>query len=191
MIHVCKIFPDSFEETEYPRQHIQRLRRHPLYKESYIVMIVESNMSWLTADRLALIAAKFPPYTIVTTDSDHHVGVYTDNISKIRYQVYTNKFLVEKKLGLVDEHQMIGLNVKKDLPILKKQLEQFEIKYKRPPDNSEGFVLGRITTSGKSQGKQDDAVMCLQINLYWQVVKHLDTRFKHTCQMRGYALSSS
>lgn len=157
--------------------HVAKLRSLACFRSAVFYIYIESNMSWVGADRLACILQDdiYQPVHIECSDRSgkHKSGVWTDGPNKEQMVHLLNQSLAEN--SLVFARAITGSAPERDRIELIKQLEMYRKDVKEPLDLVRGTT--RISYSGKSPGVKDDLAMTLQICLYWSQRKIRDTRY--------------
>jgi hypothetical protein len=176
--------------------HYLAYRSDQRYKASWPQNFIESQMSYLEADRVAklIMQPRFQPVAIESRDPKglQRFGVPTGKNEKILYcdRLYTA--LVNEKLhfshDLICPHssrQRVGPDVDALKESLRKQLNNFRREVEAPSNPETGTY--KVHYTGKAGGLKDDLVMALGMLLYWAQLKQTtDKQFRENCMQKGF-----
>lgn len=170
------------------RGHIRALKDHPVYGQAKLVVFIEANMSYISADWIAdKIRLETSNLIIESRDpsSRNRIGVWTANFEKEAY-AWTLRSIVEND-NLYFASQMIGEKLDKDIVELESQFRQFRMERREPADP--GFDKFRYAYTGKTTGgTKDDLLLALMIATYWDKRKREETDFIEFCCENGIRL---
>jgi hypothetical protein len=177
--------------------HFVAYRSHPRYKNSWPQTFIESQMSYLEADRVArkiIMQPRFQPVAVESRDPKglDRFGVPTGKHEKILYCDRLYQALVNDKLhfapDLICPHsskQRFGPDVDALKENLRKQLGNFRKEIEVPNNPETGTY--RVHYTGKAGGLKDDLVMALGMLLYWaQLKQSTDKEFRRICVEKGF-----
>ena len=170
------------------RGHIRALKQHKIYGQAMLVIFIEANMSYISADWIAdCIRQETANIWVESRDptSRNRVGVWTLNFEKEAYAWTLRSILENDNLYFAD--QMIGEHLQKDKDQLESQFRQFRMERREPADP--GFDKFCYAYTGKtSGGSKDDLLLGLMIATYWDKRKREEADFIEMCQSRGFRL---
>ena len=147
--------------------HIEALRRHNRFRESWFIFIPENNLGH-EADHMAFMLRPYRKvYTL--TEKGGVIGVCTTAVRKELYAMETVKYLCQESIKFYEN--LIVANPGGDTNEKKRVMDDFReqlMTFKRIIVHPQrGFSLPKIHYSGKSKGGRDDLVMCLMMNIFW------------------------
>lgn len=148
-------------------RHCHDLRRHDAYRDAVILLIVEANMSYLDADRVAnLFQQVASPVHVLSRDQNRarRPGIWTGAVEK---ELYVNSLVnVLRMKGLGRTASLLGSHPETDWHLLLTQLSMFRRETRSPTDPRFGRFV--TTFSGKAgAGQRDDLAMALQMAVHW------------------------
>jgi hypothetical protein len=149
---------------------LDQIERLPTCRDAYKHIIIEANMSYISADEIASWCRR-PCYTnmiIESRDSKRlgRSGVWTGPYEKEAYSYQLREQIKNLNLGFAT--LLVGQEDKKEKNIeeLIKQLRVFRLERSIP--NDPGFGKYKYTFTGKTAGGQkDDRVLALMMAVYW------------------------
>jgi len=173
--------------------HLQGLRRDPRYRESYLVLIIESNYSFVNSSYLARMAKKpeYEPVIVYSKDPKDRgrPGVWTTNQSKEVSVDVLQKLLSSDNIHFADN--MVGKNLERDKKELLQQLRVFRRESKEPPNvftERKQVLTGKVAT-GSNGYKKDDLCMSLLIGVSTTEDIRRDNLFIFLSNSRGLTLT--
>lgn len=146
--------------------HMTKLNENVHTKNAWKHVIIEANMSYISADQIAIWCRAFPKVIIEHADTTnrHRCGIWTGSYEKEAY-AYTLREHI-KKLNVCISSHAIGDNLKRDRAALVAQLRVFRLERRSPVDPAFGKYLYAFT--GKTAGgAKDDLILSLQMSMYW------------------------
>jgi hypothetical protein len=169
--------------------HILELRSNRVYGKCVIVLYIESNYSWVEADRVAKICSAYPLRPVYVETSKHggsiRPGVLTTKDSKTGYMFATRQLLQCDNLSFakafVSSHPEDVKNA------LIGQLEQFRKVTKVPKDAE--FGTTQVTYTGKSFNSKDDLAMALMMAIYFSFATRASKPFLEIAERNGWVIN--
>jgi hypothetical protein len=172
---VCQVIGleknDSHHSVDIRRmveEHLLGIRQHTVYKTAVIILIVESNSSWLTSDYLARLCqqAQFQPVVIESVDPKNldRPGIITTKESKEINAAFVAELLENDKIHIAED--LVATNPNADLAELFTQLYRFRREFKESKDihgERKETLTGKIALGGRQGFAKDDLCMALQI----------------------------
>jgi hypothetical protein len=169
--------------------HLEAIQHHPMLKGAYKHVIIEANMSYISADEIASWCRRkqFTNMLIESRDPKGlgRVGIWTGPWEKESY-AYTARDAI-KELDVCFSTHMIGNNIEKDKKQLIAQLRNFRLDLQEPNDPS--FGKYKYSFTGKTRGGQkDDRVLAMMMMMYWGDRKREDAAFLQIARQNGIRL---
>lgn len=150
-------------------QNIEQIRSTPEYRDAFILMYIEANMSPLHANAVRRLVStpRYSPIHVLEYEKDHELrpGVITGAVQKeegarhLARELFRNQLVVAENLITTDEKAAV-----RDLA---DQMRQFREELKIPTDAIHGTVKRSYTGKSSQGNKRDDRVVALQLSLYW------------------------
>lgn len=165
------------------RSHFTKLRDNPAYQKALIVVYIEANMSFITADEIATEFQKpiFEPIIFERRDDKKkgRVGIWTGPSTKEQMHSQMKEALTSNSLFYA--RSFISSDEKKQKEQFEKEVGNFRL------EKEASLVPWRIVKifyTGKSSGK-DDLCITVQMALYWSKLRRDDPAFIDYCRARG------
>lgn len=169
------------------KSHILMIRHTPPYTTAHIIIYLEANLSYLTADQCATVLSDpmFHPIHFESHDPKGfgRVGIITTQERKELGVAHVQRSLVANTLCYADP--FISLNGTKVKAELEQQMRRYRME-KRIKDDI--FQKPKFTMTGKGSGERDDMIMCLMLALYWSYKRRTDHHTVEAAHARGLAL---
>ncbi len=191
---------------EYFLHHfVMELRKQ--YPSSLFVNIVESNLSFVDAERVANTIHNPPCYTIrKDPKKKNRVGVFLDELMKKTYAddlkfalaqgtLRRSRWLVptlEQWASTQDDTTLIHSQINIDdikprsetaMSMLDTQMGDYQKITKYPKDMRWQSI--KVSYSGKTGGKKDDLIIGLQMAVTWRRIMMVDDEFRSKLQQIG------
>lgn len=170
-------------------RHALSLRRHSVYRGAAIVLITESNMSFIQSSHVArlLDIPDIRPLVVVSEDSkgEGRVGVITGQNEKVAYIEAVRFLMQSKRLSWAADDQLISDRPVKLREEMCKQMMAYRRERKDPREV--GWTDTKVKIFGKSHGMQDDLFIALQMAIYWGRHQMLyNSAFQEHCTRMGW-----
>lgn len=181
---------DSDVVARLTLNHLRALRDSPLYRDAYIFIYVEINMSYIQADWLAKLIAKqkdlgqieMVSYEKDSASATPRYGVWTGPQQKEEYATHLAQLLRD---GLIRyASYIVGANPEETIQTAEEQLKTYRKEIQKPSNHT--FGKYKFAYSGKSDGCKDDLAMVFQMFPYWMNYKRSDERFQEMAIMRNW-----
>lgn len=169
------------------KEHLTWLEEVVMLKDAWKHIMIEANMSYISADQVASWCRQFQRVIVEERDTTGagRCGVWTGPYEKEAY-AWTLRDVI-KQNSIRWSINMVGHNIDRDKKALIAQLKNFRLERQDPADPA--FGKYKYSFTGKTGGGQkDDFVLALQILLYWAEVKRQETQFKLFAQRQGIKL---
>lgn len=154
-LSVCTVDEESIRSIQ---RHYKALRRSVAYRESLLVIFIESNMGYVWSDRVKgeLEDLGISPVMVVSQDSSGNgrPGVITTARSKDAGIMRLREALTDESLVFAKE--LVSEDPEKAKALLCQQCRDYRIIQRAPDDRD--FGKAKATYSGKTAGRKDDVV---------------------------------
>lgn len=179
--------------------HFAQLRANPRYRNSYIVLCLESNMGGsVVADRMGShLSRTFGPMWVRNHDPKGKglIGIWTDHGMKESYTNTLENMMSNNLVHSVPEREFITTNCNKVtgdkepgkvLEKLYKQLAQYrkETSYK----DDKPFLIPKTIITGKAPQQKDDLAFALSMSVHWNVQTRKESSFIRFAASHGLIL---
>lgn len=166
--------------------HVVGLRSKPQYANAHLIVIVESNMSFITAAQIEqlLTIPSLAPMEFLSYDKKGRTGVWTDDKYKEVYAKTLQDTLGDNLLSFANP--FVSKNGKQMKDELIKQMKVFRKDVKAPADVVHG--KSKISYSGKGPGRPDDYCMVLMMALYHLRDKRRDATFMEIAERNNWRI---
>jgi hypothetical protein len=170
-------------------EHLTKLQNHPQAVNAYKHIVIEANMSYISADEVAMWCRRkeFTNMIIESRDTTDRgrVGIWTGNYEKEAY-AYTLREMI-KQLNLFFSSHMFGRKVEEIKKQFIAQLRNFRLERLEP--NDPGFGKYKYSFTGKTKGGlKDDLVLAAMMDCYWGQLKRENSQFMVWAQQYGIRL---
>ena len=181
--------------------HMSQIRKKSIYRDALIVVFIESNNSWISADGIAneLTKSAYQPIVCDSHDPKNQgrVGVWTDNDAKRVYAEDLKRLLTAGKLYFADATQFIpchsrdpakakyGVLPNVQMNKMFEQLGRFRRIVKPAKD---AFGKDVVIYTGKDGSKNDDVLLSNQIAISNAARLKKKHSFQQMCRHRGFHL---
>ena len=159
---------DDAAQLRLLHTHFAGLRALPFLGSVPIVVVIESNMSWVTSTRIADILTIYRPIQFLQEDPTSHgrVGIWCTQTVKELMRLETNtKLKRENGVSFLRQPDFVSLteNIHE---VICGQLNKYKYVFKQPNDLSFGKVRRSLT--GKGFNQNDDLCIVFQMLLFWE-----------------------
>lgn len=172
------------------KNQLTQIRAHPMYKNAMIKVILESNMTYIHSDQVAIFMNSCDCAPLCVVD-------YFDPMGEKRYGVFTSKevkIVASQKFSeaLVDSRVRFASDFIKpfdsEIEAVQGQLcEQLgSFRDEIEPAKDPIFGKSKRTLTGKSAGRPDDLAQGVQLLAYWitEIIK--SSHFRRMQQLHGW-----
>jgi hypothetical protein len=169
--------------------HLQTLEAMPQCKGAYKHIIIEANMSYISADLVATWCRRkqFTNMIIDSKDSTDRgrVGVWTGAYEKEAYSYMLRDQI--KEMNLFFSSYLFGKEIEKAKREFMSQLRTFRLERQDPSDPS--FGKYKYSFTGKTKGgNKDDMVLAVMMAIYWGTRKRENPQFITWAKQYGIRL---
>jgi len=189
-VYVCILShpTDDNEVMEMLMSHFDRLEKIPEYQNAYVFVYIESNMSYISADRFqrGLKNRGHGSLTLEFVDRDPQgkgrAGVRTeDNVKEamvldLKRDLSNGAIQLARSFVSADENNILNK--------LQRQLKQFRKVPRGTHDPANGKISFRFT--GKMSGQPDDIAFCLMMTNYYGRITQLSEQYRHMAAANGW-----
>lgn len=177
--------PEPDEVEEMLQRHVRWFRDNAPYKDAYIVLYAENNMSFIGSKKIAQQLQDFGKILVVTkSDSKRdidRVGVHTGHNEKEAYKNRMAYLLQYGHIAFAKRFNSATAQVCKDA--LVEQMINFKEVW-TPATSAHGKP--KITWCGKQGGRKDDLVLATQIGIHWSIEQQHDKKYIELSQKMGW-----
>lgn len=172
-------------------EHLRALERHPMLKDAHKHIVIEANMSYISADEIAAICHRREFTNIIIESKDPkslgRVGIWTGPYEKESYAYNLREKI--KNLNICFSTHMMGTpeHIATEKKELVTELRNFRMDRLEPKDVA--FGKYKYTFSGKTRGgAKDDRVLCVMMMVHWGEMKRDNDTFKLLASHKGLLL---
>ena len=174
--------PEADEVKEMIIAHITAVDNHPACHGAWKHIIIEANMSYISADEVASWCHRLPRVMIESQDPANRQrrGVWTGPYEKESYAYSLREKVKDLNIGFCT--QMIGepADIQKNKAMLIEQMRNFRMDRQEPNDPT--FGKYKYAFTGKTKGgSKDDYVLTVMMLDYW------GTRARERMEMQMWA----
>lgn len=176
--------------------HFRALREHERFRDSLIVFFIEANHCFLHANRVAELARTHTDLgNIFVWKADPKSGKRTKEAPKdgVWLTEDIKMVMADQMCGVLENkrihfyNQLVSSKPETQKKKLCDQMRNYRRKVKVAPDPD--FQKSKFAMSGKSTGKYDDLLICVQMCLYWGARARETPSFVQKCRRAGIVLS--
>lgn len=170
--------------------HVRQLRRKAVYNKAHIIVYIEANMSYISANRVATLFRDngvenmyFVSQDPTPKNGHMREGVWTGDIEKEVFTTRIQTLLADNQLHFAET--FISHRPEKEIKnLMITQLEKFRLDITPPKDLIHGKA--RRGYSGKSPGEKDDVVMALEICAGQMMQTRYSSSYLRAAEMGGW-----
>ena len=154
---------DDTAQTRLLHVHFEKLRSLPFLRVAPIVVIIESNMSWVLSTRIADLLSVYQPIKFLREDPTAHgrVGIWCTNSIKEMMRLETNTKLMQTAVSFLQPMVSLTPDISNEIC---GQLNKYKYVFKQPNDS---FGKVRRALTGKGFNANDDLCIVFQMLCFW------------------------